>query len=346
MTGQDDVPQKEKTSVRSLTRSFTDSFKALVFPSTADENRPIWMVLHNEAEKGPYSAIEIKKEITTGRIDERTVILNNETGFSGALSETESFADYLAEFVTKREKRLRKLAQRKAKTRRIIRRMGFIGLLTTLTGLLFVCALVFYYLNYIRPKPEPLPFQAVSNTLTGAVTHSIFSTLPSGLDLPSYQSLAIEADPTMLSDLLALQAPIEHARPAPALQPQPSPPRDDRQDSAPQGPVDYGQLDFTQSSAPSRQLTEEDIRQTVAQHADEIEACVRSEDSRDEHFRDTGLITVQFVVHPDGRAVGVDLSPESISSELRRCITRVFRQLEFPPFNDLALPFSFPIRIR
>lgn len=204
---QSDPNQNKRIGSRRLKRSFTDSLKAIVFPSKSDDNRPIWMVLHKDKKDGPYSALEIRKEISSARIDERTTIENSETGFSGVLSETDHFADYLADHVTKREKRLRRIAQRKEKNRRIVRRMGFIGMFTMLTGLLCVSALVFYYLNYIRPKPEPLPFQAISNTITGVVTRSIFSTLPSELDLPAYQSLAIEADPTLLSDLLALQDP-------------------------------------------------------------------------------------------------------------------------------------------
>ena len=299
---------------------------------TSDDDRAIWLVHRDGFDYGPYTSEQVRERLLQDEIDEHTDIRNTQTRTRGYLTEIPEFADFVADYVPMREERRRKEEVRRAEVQRKVKRAGATGIILILVVILGLFCVYLYWLEYIRPKPKEMPLE------------SAFAVLSSELEPPDRAYVGIEADPELIAALLS---PVEPEPP-----PEPRRRRRRNNDNSTDDididdgdPLDRGTIDFT-SNGSTHRLTQADINATIRREARAIHRCFAMERADNPDFARLGRITVQFTVRPDGRPVGVSLTPGLYTDGLRSCIVRVFRSLRYPEHSGLALPVTFPIEIQ
>ncbi|MFT6627223.1 MAG: hypothetical protein ACJA1R_000479 [Flavobacteriales bacterium] len=94
------------------------------------------------------------------------------------------------------------------------------------------------------------------------------------------------------------------------------------------------------SSRAAFKLSYDEINATLNSHVGNLQRCFRSELESNPSFRG---VTVQLAIVPDGRTTDLSIRAEGeLTSDGRRCVTRVFRRMRFPEFNDVPMRVSFP----
>jgi serine/threonine protein kinase len=306
-------------------------------PPTPDEDDPVvWLTLRDGFDYGPYSAEQVREQLLQDLIDEHTEIRNLKTGDTTFLGVSDEFGEFVEEYIPIREDRRQREAERRAAVQKQVKAAGRTGLVTLLIGILAVFGLYLFYVLEYQVEPQEIPL------------NSLFAEVSTDFAPPNMTFVGIAADPELIAALLNFdeeipEAPVRRRR------------RRRTEETATDGtstelpiengdPDDLGTLDFT--SGGNRRLTSNDINDTIASEFGAIRRCLRRESDVNPNYGNLGEITVQFTVRPTGRTVGADLTPGAYTDELRTCMVRIFRRMEFREFDGLALPVRFPFQIR
>ena len=296
--------------------------------------RAVWLVHKDGFDYGPYTSEQVRERLLQDEIDEHTDIRNTETRNRGYLTEIDEFADFVADYIPAREERKRREEVHRAEVQRKVKRAGATGIITIIVGVLGLFGLYLYYVEFMRPQPAKIPLE------------SAFAVVASELEPPNMSYVGIAADPELIAALLSPEEPEpppQQRRRRRHHDPDDEYPPDGEIDDG--DPLDRGTIDFTTNGS-ARRLTQADINATIHMEARAIHRCFARERAGNPDFARLGRITVQFTVRPDGRPVGVSMTPGSYTDDLRSCVVRVFRSLRYPEHNGMALPVTFPIEIQ
>jgi hypothetical protein len=322
--------RQEQTTPFSSLFSFADLPPA---PAGGDDPE-VWYLHRDHMDYGPYTAEQVREQLLEDVITETTQIRNRDSGETCLLGESEEFKEFVEDYIPVREERRAREAERRAEVQRKVKRAGAAGIISAIVGLLGIVGLYIYYLEFVRPQPEAIPYA------------SLFARLPSTFEAPDQTYIRIAADEDLIASLLDFEAEAEEPPPARRRHHRSSTPEDsgDSVDEEDEWAGDV--IDFTGSGGGNRRLTTDQINQTIGRHAREIRWCLGQERVDNPYFTSLGTLTIRFRVRSNGRPVSVDMASGRYTDELRSCLVGVFRDMRFPEFDGLSMPVSFPIYIR
>ncbi|MBN1946472.1 MAG: AgmX/PglI C-terminal domain-containing protein [Bradymonadales bacterium] len=306
-------------------------------PAPEDGEDPlVWLIHRDGFDYGPYNCEQVREQLLNDSIDEYSQIRNLETMESGLLGETSEFTEFVAEYIPVREERRHREALRRAEVQKKVKRASATGLITALIGLLGILGMYGYYIEYMRAKPQPILFE------------TLFSRLDARLAPPNQSYVGIAADPVLMASLFNFEEeipaqPVRRRRRSSTTQQTNGQPGSDQEEAY--DPYNLGTIDFTQESG-GRRLTADDINATIAQYGGEIQDCFRTEIRTNPRFGMGERLAIRFTIRPDGRPVGVGLEGGTYSEDLRTCLVRTFRSMQFAEHNELSLPVIYPFQIR
>ncbi len=309
--------------------SLSGLIAAAELPPTPQEDDPtVWLVHRGGIDYGPYSAEQVREQLLQDQIDEHTEVRNLDSGERGFLVELQEFTEFVADYIPQREERRRREAERRAEVQRKVKRASAAGVISAFVGVLAILGFYLYYAEFIRPRPEPVPFERV------------FARVRTDFAPPNLGYVGIAADPELIASLFDFS---EEEEPVVRR----SRPRSDGT-AAPYDegdPNDLGTIDFVSGSDGGRRLTVTEVARVVRGEGRAIQRCFTEERRSNDRYDRIERVTVRFTVRPNGAPVGVSLAPGRYSGELSTCLVRIFREFRYPEFDGLAMPFNFPIEV-
>jgi serine/threonine protein kinase len=124
-------------------------------PLSEEGDDPALWIVHREGfDYGPYSAEQVQEQFLEDAVDENSDLRNLQTQEFGLLGENSEFADFATDNIPLRQERVER-EERAGRCEGQTR--GATGFITA--GVLALVALYIYYVEFIRPKTEPLPFE-------------------------------------------------------------------------------------------------------------------------------------------------------------------------------------------
>lgn len=303
-----------------------------------DDAEERWLVRIRGADYGPFDGPAVRARLEADEIDEHSLVTDTRTGELSDLIDAPHFADFVFDYIPKREKRRRDIEQRKqdlveeVKMRSVRATfsvalgaivLAFVGL----AGLHLSGVLPFSdVIETVRPTPVEFPFDQV-------VRNYRFR-----FEVPEPEYQAIAADQALIASLFA--APSSGGSRSGRSSRGGGGGGRERFDDA--GTEDYV-LDFD-STKPASKLSSSEVSATLSTHAGRISGCFQDELRNDPSFRGA---TLRFSINPNGQTFSVRASSDGrMSSTAETCLVRAVRGIRFPTFNDVPMSVSYPFYVK
>ena len=287
-----------------------------------------WLVNRDGRDYGPYTEQQIKDQLERDEIDENTQILDTFTQEMDTLIDVEVFTDFVMDYIPRREKRRQEEQERREEVVRQVKRKGSTTFLTAAVG---VAVLLGSFAMFIRAKPAEYPLNQVVRPFRYEFA----------VPQPDYQGIA--ADQQLIASLFNFDEPTAASSSSGSSRGSSGSSRSgDSDDDLPSVDDDYV-VNFD-SSRPASKLTDEQVTSTLYSNLGRVQGCFENELRENPSF--TG-VTVNWSIRPDGRTFNVRVEGRGrITSSLESCLTRAFRRIRFPEFNDVPMNVSFPFNLQ
>ena len=319
---------EEKPKRPKRTTSILDGIE-LPPPLAFEDSDERWVINRNGRDYGPFSDQQIKDKLTSDDINEKTKILDTYTQDFQSLIDVETFTDFVLEYIPKREKRKLEEKEKREETVRQVKRKGSTTILTAVLG---VVALFGVFAYFLRVEPLPYPYESITRSF-----RSVFEVVE-----PEYAEISTDND--LIASLFNFDEPAEPERSSRRSRRRSSSSSSDGNNEdgeAYEAVEDDYVLDFN-SNLPTRTLSQDEINSTLRSEAYRLQRCFESEMRVNPRFRGAELT---WSIHPDGRVFNVR-AEGNMSDSTETCLTRQFRRIRFPAFNNLPMNVSYPFYVQ
>lgn len=289
-----------------------------------------WLVRKQGRDFGPFDRAHVLRMLHSDEIDEHTEVVDSWTQAAAPIVDVHEFSDAVIDYLPQRAKRRLQSAERRE---HIVTEVKRTGRTTAIVGTLAAIVLAASAWA-LRAEATPVPLASLVGSFDFVV------------DAPQPDYQAVQADQALLAALFNFADPVPELPPEPATRA--------RRRTADGGPaaaaaedeeiLDGDYVVRFDGSSPSRKLTSAEINETVFANLGAVRPCLENEMRRSPRFRGA---TVSWSIQPDGRTFGVSVSSSGgISDENETCLTRAFRRMRFPTFNDVPMSVSFPFNVQ
>ncbi len=304
-----------------------------------DSEQERYLVQREGLDYGPFTADEVLEQLYADEIDEHTAVMDRVTEERQKLEEIDALAEAVAEYIPKREERLRLEAERRAELTRKAKKGGVAALVVGIVaGLVMLAAMGWFWLQ--QPDPEPMDLS------------DAFASLDYEFAPPPTEFQTMEVDSDVLEGIFnpeATQEEIERQiAQAQAAQAQRS-----QQASASAGSAGSEAPDEEDritdvdlaDGGTDHHLSDAEINEVIMADFSSITECILDEARRDSSFRG---VTVQFFIRPSGTTGGVGLEESQYEQqEVGQCLIERFRNLRFPEHGAVhERGVQYPLRVQ
>lgn len=311
---------------------FAGAKKARATVNDADER---WLLRIRGVDYGPFDGPGVRARLEADEVDEHTLITDTVTGELSDLIDAPHFADFVFDYIPKREKRRMDAEQRKQELVEEVKMRSVRATFSVAAGaiILAVIGLAGLHLSgvlpfrdvleTIRPTPVEFPFDQV-------VRNYRFR-----FEVPEPEYQAIAADQALIASLFA--APSSGSRSSRGGRSSGGERFDDG------GGADDYVLDFD-NTKPASKLSSSEVNATLGANAGRISSCFQDELRNNPSFRGA---TLRFSINPNGQTFSVRASSDGrMSSTAETCLVRAVRSIRFPTFNDVPMSVSYPFYVK
>jgi serine/threonine protein kinase len=297
----------------------------------ANESEERYLVRRDGLDYGPYTKSEVLDQLYDDEIDEHTSIQDRVTQSRQPLGEIEAFADEVAEYVPKRDERLRKERERRERIKKTAKQGGIAVLgAAVAAGVVLLGIMLYYYFN--RPDPEPLPVGKAFASLDYK-----FSPPPS-----DFQTVSVDDD--VLQGIFNPEASGEVIR--------------KRLASAGSGSTAGGTpsggggsddgvstVDMSEGTKETSTLSDQQIYDIILSDFSSLRSCIQAQLDRERGFDG---VHVKFFIRPSGTTGGVEIQESGYrDTKVGRCLVRQFRQMKFPASSAVSKRgVTFPLTVQ
>lgn len=298
------------------------------------EDQERWLLRRDGTDYGPFDAPTVREKLEAEEVTEYTVIVDSFTGELCELVDAPYFADYVIDFIPRRNQKHREIEERRQELVQEVKKRSVRASFSVALGAIILAAIGLLGLHIsgvlpfkdvietISPTPKEFPFNQVVRN------YRFHFEVPE----PEYQS--ISADKNLVASLFA--------------PPSKSKPRRQGKSGGSNDRFDTGDeeymIDFDAGEGPERKLTQQEVNDTMGKYSHKIGACFQEEMRSNANFKGA---TLRFSINPNGKTFSVRASTTGgkLSSSAEGCLVRAVRSMRFPTFNDVPMSISYPFYV-
>lgn len=306
--------------------------QGIVFDDEEEEGR--YLVQKGGLDYGPFTYDQVIEQLYQDEIDEGTQVLDRITQNRVRLEDVEEFAQDVAEYIPKREERLRRQAAQRAELQRKVKKggvavfvVGIVAGLIVLSGMLYVV--------FTQPDPEPLPMDRAFASLD-------FKLLP-----PPKDFTTVAVDKGVMQSIFNPEASEEEiARQIKKIRKKRK--RGTKKASTKKGanPDDENvtEVDMSTDSSGGKILSDEEVNEVILAQWGSLRRCVMKEFRGNPGFKG---VTVKFFIRPSGTTGGVKIKEAKYADKaVGSCLVSRFRSMRFPKHSGFNKGVVFPLRVQ
>ncbi len=307
----------------------------IVFDDEDEDGR--YLVQKGGLDYGPFNHEQVLEQLYKDEIDENTPVLDRITQERMRLEEVDEFKKDVAEYIPKREERLRRQAEQRAELQRKVKKggvavfvVGIIAGLIVLSGMLYVV--------FTQPDPEPLPMDRAFASLD-------FKLLP-----PPKEFTTVAVDKGVMQSIFNPEASEEEiARQIKKI-------RKKRRKKGGKSPTkkngstnsvddeNVTEVDMSTDSSGGKILSDAEVNEVILGQWGSLRRCVMKEFRSNPNFKG---VTVKFFIRPSGTTGGVKIKESKYANKpVGSCLVSRFRSMRFPKHSGFNKGVVFPLRVQ
>ncbi len=298
-----------------------------------DDDDGRYLVQKGGLDYGPFTYDQVLEQLYKDEIDEDTQVLDRITQERTRLEDVDVFKEDVAEYIPKREERLRIQAEQRAELQRKVKKGGVaVFVVGIVAGLIVLAGML--YVVFTQPDPEPLPMDRAFASLD-------FKLLPPPKD---FTTVAVDKG-VMQSIFNPAASEEEIARQIKKI-------RKKRRSGRKSGGKQQGSgddenvtnVDMSAGGGTTKILSDGEVNEVILSKWGSLRRCVMKEFKSNPNFKG---VTVKFFIRPSGTTGGVKIKEAKYANKpVGTCLVSRFRSMRFPEHSGFNKGVVFPLQVQ